>query len=274
MWPRMAGLLLVAASAMVAAPCRAETPALTVSPQTVAVGTFSATARLRIAGRMAPGSDVIVVVRGRDVNDVFNRQGRFGFIWIAAGKVQVSGVPALFLAFSQEPIASMLPRATIDDFLLDERALVAHMQITPREADRPEIRDSYLSLKVDEGNYQSLTKAFELAAPVDGQIPFALDLVWPLTAPPGPYRALAYECRSGQIVGRSSASFDVVESGFAAGMKHLADDHGAQYGALAVGVMMSLGFGLDFVVAWVRRRRSAGRRKQAEALVREDAGIH
>jgi hypothetical protein len=262
-------ILLLAACGMVPAPGGAQTP-LSVSPSTVAVGRLLAGSRLRIAGHMRYGSDVVVVVRGRDVREIFNRKARFGPLWIAGGKVEVSGVPATFLAFSQKPIATLLPRAIIDEFVLDERALVMHMQIAPPEADRQEIRDSFLRLKVDEGTYRSATHEYTLEAPIDGQVPYALELEWPATAPPGPYRVLACECRDQAVVGTSAGSFDVVESGFAGSMKHLADDHGAMYGVLAVGITLSLGFGLDQGLAWARRRRNARRRRRSEALVRGD----
>ncbi len=270
--PRAAAF--AAAVLCVAVPGRGGAESLSLTPATLRVGMFTVNARLRVAGRAAAGTDVVVVVRGRDVREVLTRKTRFGVVWVAGGKVEVSGAPALFLVFSRRPVRALLPRPAIDQFVLDERALVAGMHVAPREADGAQTREAYLRLKVDDGSYRSVTEGVEVGAPVDGKVPFAVEFTWPATAPPGSYTALAYECRGGAVVGESSASFEVAESGLAAGVKHLADDHGATYGALAVGVTLSLGFGLDSALAWVRRRRGVGRWRRDQGRVRGNVGVH
>jgi hypothetical protein len=266
--------VVLAASLVAACPGSGAAASLSLLPSTLRVGMFSADASLRVAGRAPAGSDVVVVVRGRDVQEALTREVRVGFLWVAGSKLEVSGAPALFLSFSRRPVSALLPRPAIDDFVLDERALVTRMRVAPREADTAEIREAYLRLKVDDGSYRRVTNGVEVGAAAGGEVPFAVEFAWPPTAPPGSYRASAYECRGGAVVGTSSATFDVVESGFAAWIKDLADNHGAAYGALAVGVTLSVGFGLDSTLAWIRRRRGAGRRRGEKVPARENVGVH
>jgi Putative transmembrane protein (Alph_Pro_TM) len=254
--------------------CGAAETSLSLSPRTVTVGTFAASATLRLEGLVGRHATVLILVRGGDVPQAFTVKGRFGLIWATAGTVDVSRVPGVFLSFSLRPAEASLPRQTIDDLALDERALVTRMRIEPAAADSPAIREAYLRLKRDDGSYRSPAGGLEVR-PVDGErAHFAADLAWPQTAPPGRYRAVAYEIREGAVVGTAAASFDVTRAGLAAALKGLADTHGGLYGVLAVVVTMTLGFGLDFVLARVRRHRAGRRRKRADALVRKDVAVH
>jgi hypothetical protein len=268
------GVALGAAALLHPAECGGAVRALSVTPSTLGVGLFPGGARVRVTGRVPVGSDAVIVVRGAEVRETVSRKTRVGIIWITGGKVEVSGAPAMFLSIAPRPLAEILAAEVIERHLLAERAFVARLRVAPPDADRPEIREAYLRLKVDDGSYRSLTGGFDLGPAVDGEVPFAVDLPWPATAPPGAYRVLAYECRDRAVVASASASLEIKESGFAAWLKHLAEARPGLYGLLAVGITLSVGFGLDLTLAWNRRRRRRGPPARVARAAREDVEVH
>ena len=100
-----------------------ELPALdlsvTVTPPSIEMGTFYKGARVRVAGTCDGGTTVVVAVRGAEAAEVFNVKGRAGPIWVNAGKVNVSGVPSLFLCFTSQPVRDSLASKVIEQYGLD-----------------------------------------------------------------------------------------------------------------------------------------------------------
>jgi hypothetical protein len=74
--------------------------------------------------------------------------------------------------------------------------------------------------------------------------------------------------------GVASTILEVREVGLAALMRGLAEHHAGVYGVLAVAVMMMLGFGIDFLVAAVRRCRTRGDVHRVDALAHKDVAAH
>jgi hypothetical protein len=63
------------------------------------------------------------------------------------------------------------------------------------------------------------------------------------------------------VVRQTTASLKVVEMGFPAWMASFAKKYTSLYGGLSVIVAMLTGFGIDFQVARLRRRRAAAQDK-------------
>ncbi len=271
---RTAGIALGVLFSAAAGSAAGQAVTIRVTPDLVQLGTVASEARLRIDGTVAPDAQAVVVIAGKDADETFNRKGRFGPIWVSAGKVHVTGVPSVLLAYSAAPVATFLPRAAVDAARLDEPALARRMLLAPPDADRPEIREHYLALKRDEGTYRFVTDAVRMGSAASGAAAYELDLVWPSTAPPGPYRATVYECRGGAVTGTASAAVEVREVGLAAFMRRFADGHATAYGVMATGLMMGLGFGIDFLVARIRRVRARRSGRPVEARARTDDSVH
>lgn len=237
----------------------AQAPTLSLQPPVIEMGPTYGGARLLIQGTVSPGSQVVVAVRGPGVEEVFNKMGRMGPVWVNDGKVRVSGVPSLFLCFSSGPLDGMLDREALDRDQLDERAILAQMVIRPEAADRETIRSNYLGLKTQQGTFRVSEGAVRIeAAGASAGSRFSLDLAWPKRAPPSTYEVAAYECRGREVVGRASAPLEVREVGFPLTLARLANDRAVLYGALCVLLAMMAGFGIDFLVTRLGKRSLAG----------------
>jgi uncharacterized protein (TIGR02186 family) len=227
----------------------ADAAALRVEPSLIQMGTFYGGKDVTISGTASRGDQVVVVIRGADVEEVLNRKARVGPIWVNEGKVHISGVPSLFLSFSARPVEQILNREAIDAHQLDEAAIRKQMHVSPEAYDQPVIRENFLKMKTNQNIYQVRAGALETGAQGPVGTPFEVAFRWSKKAPPGLYEIIAYECRDGAVTGKLSASLKVEEIGFPAWMARMAKDRAALYGAFAVVVALLAGLGIDFVAS-------------------------
>jgi hypothetical protein len=223
------------------------------------MGAFYNGAKVRIEGTAPAGSQVLVVIRGDENCEFFNKKGRVGPIWVNTDRIHIAAAPSLFLFFSSADVSSLLDRSSIEAYQLDEQAIknrlacrshckcstttrhragsgiLAECEGVEPDAQYQElIRSSFLALKTHEGRYQTHPDAVRMvnAAEVDSR--YSVDLDWPRSAPPGSYHVEMYACKNRLVVARTTALLGVVEVGFPAQMAALSSGHPWIYGLLAV----------------------------------------
>jgi hypothetical protein len=240
------------------------------------MGTFYAGARVKVEGEAPSGSAVLVVIRGPDEAEFFNRKERVGPVWLSVDKVHITRVPSVFIRLGSGDVDSMLDEASVETYQLDESAVERRMRVrsqcqcrvlaaagsgssftctTGVEPDGPlleRIRASYLVLKRQEGTYQVLPDAVELTPTSEGGTRYTTGVGWPRRARPGDYRVEVFACRDGAVVGQASTVLPVVKAGLPAQIGAFAFSHPTAYGALAVLAAAMTGLAMD---ALVRRRR-------------------
>jgi uncharacterized protein (TIGR02186 family) len=241
---------------LLAAPpsARADQPYVKLTPDVIRMDAFYSGRWMRIDGVVAAGSTAVVVIRGPETEEVFNRKARAGPIWINSGKVHISGVPSLFLCYSSEPLARLLRRDEIDQNQLDDLAVMQQMTVTPKEMDHKVIRANFIELKTAENVYRMIAGGLKMGTPGAAGDPFSVSFHWPRKAPPAHYEVRVYEVRGGAIVGKISAPLEVVKVGFPELMAYLAVEHASSYGIAAVLIAALGGFGIDFLAAMLRRK--------------------
>jgi uncharacterized membrane protein YfcA len=240
-----------------------------VPPRIPIDGTYSGT-NLRIDGLAAPGSKVIVVARGPDTEEQFSRKRQAGPIWITGGKVHVSGVPSLFIRYTEEPAEKFLPRQEIERFQLDPAAVRHQMRLSPEDPEQDTLRDHYVRLKVAQRVYRVIDGGLRMGKPNESGIPYSVMFHWPRKAPPATYEIRAHEVRDGVVVKTTTAPLEVVKVGFPAAVARLAAEWAPLYGVIAIIAAMLGGFGIDFLAAGLRRRLSpvpaaAGTERKAQS---------
>jgi len=247
------------------------------------MGTFYGGARVRVEGEAPSGSEVIVVIRGPEETEYFNRKERVGPVWLSVDKVHVTRVPSVFVRLASGDVHSLLDEATVDGHQLDESALERRMSVRshcqcaggrsagsgsppacttgvePEEPLLERIRASYLALKRQEGTYQVLPEAVALSASPGGGTLYTTEVDWPRRARPGDYRIEVLACRDGAVVGRASTTLPVVKAGAPARIGEFASSHPMAYGAFAVLAAAMTGLAMDSLVRR-RRPRGVGRR--------------
>jgi hypothetical protein len=254
----LAVILAVFASWLTPAAAQAQEARVRVFPEIVRIGTFYGGARVRVEGVTGVGENIIILVRGGKVKEVFNKIGRVGPIWINTGKVTISDVPSLQLVFSSEPVGTCLTRAAIDKYGLDLPALKKQMHVESKTGDDERIADDYFVYKIKQGTYQVENRGIQQGQPDKDGTPYRLDFTLPKSAGPGQYEIKVLECRAHEVVRNSDLSLKVVEVGFPALIAWLAMEHASAYGIIAVVVAMIAGFGIDFITARLFKRKVVG----------------
>lgn len=251
-------ILAVSAPWLTPAAAQAQEARARVIPEIVRMGTFYGGARVRVEGVTGVGENIIILVRGGKVKEVFNKIGRVGPIWINTGKVTVSDIPSLLLVFSSEPVGTCLARAAIDKYGLDLPALKKQMHIESKAQDYDRVAGDYFSYKTKQGTYRMGNAGIRMGQPNQDGMPYSLDFTLPKAAGPGEYEIKVLDCRMHEVVHNSDLSFKVIEVGFPALIAWLSMQHSSAYGIIAVVVAMIAGFGIDFIAAHLFKRKIAG----------------
>jgi len=238
---------------------------LKVTPQVVEMGTFYKGAKIQIEYLSEPDAKPVVVIRGSEVSETFNVKGRAGPIWVNTGKVSISGVPSLYLSMSPQAVSEFLQPEAIEKYMLDLTALKKQIKIEPREMDGDILRTEYLKLKSSENSYRFISDAVKTGEAGQDGVPYLIDLEWPRNAPPGDYEVVVYEFRNGSIAKELHAPLKVDRVGFPATIASLAKNRPELYGVLCVILAVLAGFGMDSLVAALRRKRKS-RPEPAEAI--------
>jgi hypothetical protein len=269
-WLAVFGLIPAVQAAQLSA------PSIRLSPDTIRVGAFYGGANVKIEGSVPPGSKVLVVIRGDEKDELFNRKGRLGPIWTNTDKVHIGGAPRLFLSFGDA--SSLLDRASIESYQLDEAAIKERVEcrshckcgsssgphslslhackgVDPAPQDRELIRTNYIALKQEEGSYQMHPEAVPVKDSGDSSL-YDLNVAWPQKAPPGSYQVEVYACQNQTVVARSTTILKVAEVGFPAGVFALSRGHALLYGLMAVLAAAFGGFTTDAIMSRFRRRPS------------------
>jgi hypothetical protein len=273
----LAAILTIALPVTAAA--QAPAPSLKLSPETIRMGAFYSGAKVRIEGTAPAGSQVLVVIRGDENDEFFNKKGRVGPIWVNTDRIHVTAAPSLFLCFTSADLSSLLDRASIEAYQLDEQAIMNRLAcrshckcsttarhrtasgslaectgVEPDPQYRELIRSSYLALKSREGRYQTHPNAVRMVNAAAFDSHYTLQLDWPRSAPPGSYHVEMYACKNRSVVARTAALLGVVEVGFPAQMAALSSGHPWIYGMIAVVAAVIAGFFIDALTVRLRRR--------------------
>lgn len=223
---------------------------VTVTPPVIGMGMFYTGADVRIEGVVSAGSKVAVVVRGGQRSEVFNQKVKTGPIWITSGKVTISGVPSLFLRFTDGMLRDSLAREDIDRYQIDQSAIQRQMEVHP-DHDHEVMVASWLSLKAHDGTYGLVRNGVKMGQPRDGAVPFSVRFAWPKKSPPGQYTVSVYEYRERAVVATSEVSLPVERVGFSAWLATVVTQRSLIYGLMAVLVSAVAGFGIDLLVALI-----------------------
>jgi hypothetical protein len=254
-----------------------------VSPEAIRMGAFYNGAKMRIEGTAPSGSQVLVVIRGEEHDELFNKKGRVGPIWVNTDRIHIAFTPSLFLSFSSADVTAFLDPASIEAYQLDEQAIKNRLAsrshckcnttlrhhtwpgaiaqcagVEPDPKYQELIRSNYLALKTREGRYQThlhavqMTNAVSNATADDSR--YRVDFDWPRSAPPGSYQVEVYACKNRQVAARTTTPLEVVEVGFPAQMAALASGRPWAYGLVAVLGAIFAGFAIDALTVRLRRR--------------------
>jgi uncharacterized protein (TIGR02186 family) len=213
---------------------------LNVTPQQIDVGTFYSGASVQVSAEINSCEGAAIVLEADAAEVALNRKGRVAGIWLNVAKVTVSDAPSVYFLATSDKLDKICSPLEQERLRLGTRFLQRQTRISSEEELSGSEFDEFLKLKHHNGTYNTDLK-IELAASSPGMQKLTTTIPIPATVPPGTYTIMMYAFSDGQPVQSGMAKIKIKRVGLAYMMANLAQNHGAEYGVLAIVVAMLVG---------------------------------
>jgi uncharacterized protein (TIGR02186 family) len=236
--------------------CHAAQP-LTVTPPILEIDSFFGGAEVSVSAGLPEGSQAVIEVMGKEVEEDMMRKGRHWDLWMNMGEIDIDGAPFLYLLMTSAP----RPMAT-GNRPWGYEALRKGVSLRGRfrKGERSELFREFIQLKEGHGLYGIFPGAVKIS-PLDGTRSVArATFRLPARVPEGIYRVCLTVIQEGQITERRCTSFKVVMKGLPAFLTFLASRHTVLYGLLSICVAVAGGFLSGFLF----RRGSRGKSRETD----------
>jgi uncharacterized protein (TIGR02186 family) len=182
--------------------------------------------------------DIVVAVRGPDVDFTVQRKARVAGLWINAEQKLLTGLPGYYFVASTRPLDVVASPDTLERFELGMPHLRAMVPEGTSPAEQQEFHEAARRLLMREGMYWESTTAIEFLS----RSLFRARIPVPATVPPGEYRAEVYLFHGGTVTSAQSSPLFVDKTGVEREIYDFSYEEPLAYGALAVFLSMSFGW--------------------------------
>ena len=228
---------------------------LRVAPDSIRVGAFFGGAQVKVSAEIPEGSDAVIEVIGREIEEQLLRKGRHWDIWMNVGEIDIDGAPCLYLARSTKP-ASPEPAGFDLPCGYNDLEKSVSFRGDVRGLRRIRIFDEFIKLKESEKLYGVHRGTLQVSPLPGGRSLVQGTFAIPSKAAPGTYEVRLSAFTEGRLVESGSCRFGIRLAGLPALLSSLARGHGALYGLLAVGVAALFGYLTGIVFRGAKRSRS------------------
>jgi hypothetical protein len=220
-------------------------------PDSIPIGAFFSGMLVRVMGEIPAGSNAVVEVIGKRIEEQVLRKGRHYDIWMNEGQIDIENSPSLYLALSTDPSGFSRWGA---DAQYGYTALKKRASFTGDTAGmtRSEIFHEFVDLKEHENLYGLLPGSLEVSPSAGNRMSVGGTFRIPSRVTPGDYRVRLSVVRQGRKLRSETAHLVIHMVGLPAFLATLARRHGALYGLLAIAIAVIFGF----LVGVLFKRRS------------------
>jgi uncharacterized protein (TIGR02186 family) len=215
-----------------------------ISNHLVAITTgFTGTNILLFGATDGPG-DVLVVVRGPEIQEVVRRKSRRFGIWINDTGMVFGNVPGFYALAASSPVSEILPDAIASLYQIgfDNLRVTTEGQTSPPQVTRA-FREALIRNKSNAGLYSDKPSEIRFL----GNRLFRTDIWIPANAPLGSYTVSTFLVRESEVVSAEIVPLVVNKVGFEARVFEFAKRYSLAYGIAAV-VLASLAGGAAYVL--------------------------
>jgi uncharacterized protein (TIGR02186 family) len=182
--------------------------------------------------------DVVVVVRGPDVDYTVRRKARILGIWINREQIPFTGMPGYYFIASTRPLEAIASADTLERFELGTTHLRASVPPGTPAEDALEFHAATVRSLRREQLYLESTSAVEFLS----RSLFRARIPVPANVPPGEYRAEVYLFHGGTVTSAQSSPLFVDKTGLEREIYDFAYEASLAYGSLAVVFSLTLGW--------------------------------
>jgi uncharacterized protein (TIGR02186 family) len=182
--------------------------------------------------------DVVVVVRGPDVDYTVRRKARVLGMWINREQIPFTGMPGYYFIASTRPLEAIASADTLERFELGTTHLRAMVPPGTRAEDALEFHAATVRSLRRAQMYLESTSAIEFLS----RSLFRARIPVPANVPPGEYRAEVYLFHGGTVTSAQSSPLFVDKTGLERQIYEFAFEDSLAYGSLAVVFSLTLGW--------------------------------
>jgi hypothetical protein len=220
---------------------------LEVRPEVVTISSFFSGVQMHITGDLPPGSDAVVRVRGKRIEEELMRKSHHWDLWMNSGEVDIDDAPRIYIVLSSDP-RLLAPGAAGFPWGYDALEREARFSGRLDPSERTTIFKEFVQLKERDELYRLYPGGLKItqAGPKRWQAHAGFHL--PSRLKPGIYPVALWIVRDGRVIERRDGSFEVRREGLPEFLHSLAIRHGIFYGFVAVALAMVVGMltGLAF----------------------------
>ncbi len=213
---------------------------LVVEPSSVTINAFFSGIQMTVTGDLPPGSQAVLTVRGKRIEEELMRKSRHWDLWMNSGEVDIDNAPLLYMAFSSEPnLLSPAAGQVPWGYAALERNAQFIGRLKPVEDDT--IFKEFVELKERDELYHLEPGGLRInhASPERWQA--RADFRLPSRLKRGVYHVSLWVLKDGKLVEKRSTTFKAELTGLPAFLQVMARKHGVLYGLLAVVLAMVVG---------------------------------
>lgn len=221
---------------------------LLVKPDQIRIGALYDGTRVNVSAEIPRGCDVIVEVRGRDMEEAVVQKVRRLGLWMNGGEIIVRGVPSLYLAMSSEPAMLTGPKVAAlwgYEALKKQVSFSGHM----KETGNDRIFREFLELKESLQLYGIFPGALDVSSSSGNRSTVRGSFRLPSKTSPGSYQVSLSVIQKGEILFRESVPLKIVMVGFPELVYRMATKHAVSYGFLCIAIAALAGLFVGLVFA-------------------------
>ena len=207
----LAGLILLLASAL-AVPAAAAEDEIVIRPEVVTISAFFSGVQMEISADLPPGSQAVLRVRGKRIEEKVMRKSHHWELWMNSGEVDIDHVPLLHIVLSSDP---SLLSPEITGVPWSYRTLEKRAKFTGRlkPSEDMTIFKEFVQLMERDKLYRLYPGGLKISRLSPDRWQAQASFPLPSRIRPGAYRVALWVVQGGQVVQRRDASFQVKREG-------------------------------------------------------------
>ncbi len=213
---------------------------LVVEPHSVHIHSFFSGAQMTVTGDLPPGSQAVLTIRGKRIEEELMRKFRHWDLWMNGGDVDIYNAPLLYMAFSSEP-SLLSPAAGWVPWGYAALERNARFVGRVKPVEDVGIFKEFVQLKERDKLYHSEPGGLRIThvSPERWQAQASFRL--PSRLKHGVYHVSLWVINHGKLVEKRTTTFKVEMVGVPAFLHAMARKHGVLYGFMAVFLAMVVG---------------------------------
>lgn len=224
--------------------CGAADGDLLLKPDAIAIGAFFQGTELRATAVIPAGAEAVIEVRGPDREEHLVRKGRRWGLWMNAGDLTISNIPALYFYAATTPELTAMPSASWGYAALERQS---HLSGAVQPEGEAFFFKQFIALKESEGLFASYADGIATEPGPQGTKRITKVFLLPARVPPGVYRVLLHVIQDGGTLIEQQRELQIAKVSLPSLVWTMAHAQPVLYGVAAVIIALIAGFLMGFV---------------------------